>query len=164
MAQTKAKPKKTTGSKARQTAKKPAAKSKAKTAGAKRKSTTAKPAASKPTSSSNGAKASSNGHSSKAMLPLLAGGAALAGTVGGVLIGASNSGKKVLGVSLPQPKRMQVKLKSSDLTKAAKEVGRFGENVGELTAELKRAREGLVGDGKHASPIEVLLRGLSARR
>ncbi|HZO06165.1 MAG TPA: hypothetical protein VFB52_07235 [Solirubrobacterales bacterium] len=158
------KTKKASGSKAKPAAKKAAAKRKRTTpkrATPRRKASSAKPAA-----TSNGAahKPSANGHSSKAAIPLLAGGAVLAGTIGGVLIGASNSGKKVLGVSLPQPKRMQVKLKSSDLASAAKQVGRFGENVGELTAELKRAREGLVGDGKHDSPIEVLLRGLSARR
>jgi hypothetical protein len=97
----------------------------------------------------------------KARVPLLAGGAALVGTVGGVMIGATRSGGKVLGVNLPHPKR--VKIDSSDLAKAAKEVGRFGENVGELTAELKRTREGLA-DGAHGSPIEVLLRGLTNRR
>jgi hypothetical protein len=93
----------------------------------------------------------------------LAGGAAVAGTVGGIMLGASRSGDKVLGVKLPKPKR--VKLRSRDLSKAAKEVGRFGENVGELTTELKRAREGLAnGEGKQSSPIEVLLSGLTSRR
>ena len=100
---------------------------------------------------------------SKARVPLLAGGAALAGTVGGVVLGATRSGGKVLGVKLPEPKR--VKIRSKDLAKAAKEVGRFGENVGDLTTELKRAREGLAnGDGGHNSPIEVLLKGLTHRR
>jgi hypothetical protein len=99
----------------------------------------------------------------KAKIPLLAGGAAVVGTVGGIAIGASRSGDKVLGVKLPKPKR--VKLRSKDLSRVAKEVGRFGENVGELTAELKHAREGLAnGEGKHNSPIEVLLNGLTSRR
>jgi hypothetical protein len=104
------------------------------------------------------------GHAvSKAKIPLLAGGAAVAGTVGGLVLGASRSGDKVLGVKLPRSKR--VKLRSRDLSKAAKEVGRFGENVGELTTELKRAREGLAnGEGKQSSPIEVLLSGLTSRR
>lgn len=103
------------------------------------------------------------GHAiSKAKLPLLAGGAAVAGTVGGLVLGASRSGDKVLGVKLPRSKR--VKLRSRDFSKAAKEVGRFGENVGELTTELKRAREGLAnGDGKQSSPIEVLLSSLTSR-
>ena len=40
------------------------------------------------------------GHAvSKAKIPLLAGGAAVAGTVGGLVLGASRSGDKVLGVS-----------------------------------------------------------------
>jgi hypothetical protein len=99
----------------------------------------------------------------KARIPLLAGGAAVAGTVGGLVLGASRSGDKVLGIKLPKSKR--VKLRSRDLSKAAKEVGRFGENVGELTTELKRAREGLAnGEGKQSSPIEVLLSGLTSRR
>jgi hypothetical protein len=99
----------------------------------------------------------------KARIPLLAGGAALAGTIGGVVLGASRSGGKVLGVKLPAPKR--VSIRSKDLAKAAKEIGRFGENVGDLTSELKSAREGLAnGDGKHNSPIEVLLKGLTNRR
>jgi hypothetical protein len=103
------------------------------------------------------------GHAvSKAKIPLLAGGAAVAGTVGGLVLGASRSGDKVLGIKLPKSKR--VKLRSRDFSKAAKEVGRFGENVGELTTELRRAREGLAsGDGKQSSPIEVLLSGLTSR-
>jgi hypothetical protein len=104
------------------------------------------------------------GHAvSKARIPLLAGGAAVVGTVGGIALGASRSGDKMLGVKLPKPKR--VKLRSKDLSRVAKEVGRFGENVGELTSELKHAREGLAnGEGKHNSPIEVLLNGLTSRR
>lgn len=98
----------------------------------------------------------------KAKIPLLAGGAAVAGTVGGLVLGASRSGDKVLGVKLPRSKR--VRLRSRDFSKAAKEVGRFGENVGELTTELRRAREGLAsGDGKQSSPIEVLLSSLTSR-
>lgn len=99
----------------------------------------------------------------KAKFPLLAGGAALAGTVGGVVIGSTHSGGKVLGINLPKPKR--AKVRSKDLAKAAKEVGRFGENVGELTAEFRRVREGLAGgDSKQNSPLEILLKGLTARR
>lgn len=103
------------------------------------------------------------GHAvSKARIPLLAGGAAVAGTVGGLVLGASRSGDKVLGIKLPRSKR--VKLRSRDFSKAAREVGRFGENVGELTTELRRAREGLAnGDGKQSSPIEVLLSSLTSR-
>jgi len=99
----------------------------------------------------------------KARFPLIAGGAALAGTVGGVVLGATRSGGKVLGVKLPESKR--VRIRSKDLAKAAREVGRFGENMGDLTTEIKRAREGLAnGDAKQNSPVEVLLRGLTHRR
>lgn len=99
----------------------------------------------------------------KARFPLIAGGAALAGTVGGVVLGATRSGGKVLGVKLPESKR--VRIRSKDLAKAAREVGRFGENMGDLTTEIRRAREGLAnGDAKQNSPVEVLLRGLTHRR
>lgn len=100
---------------------------------------------------------------SKAKIPLLAGGAALAGTVGGVVIGSTHSGDKVLGISLP--KRKRVRVRSKDLAKAAKEVGRFGDNVGELGAELRRVRQGLASDNERQnSPLEVLLKGLTTRR
>jgi hypothetical protein len=99
---------------------------------------------------------------SKAKIPLLAG-AALAGTVGGVVIGSTHSGGKVLGISLPTRKR--ARLSSQDLAKAAKEVGRFGDNIGELGAELRRVRHGLASDDEREnSPLEVLLKGLTTRR
>ena len=100
---------------------------------------------------------------SKAKVPLLAGGAALVGTLGGVVIGSTHAGDKVLGVSLP--KRKRVRLSSKDLARAAKEVGRFGDNVGELGAELRQVRQGLASnDEKRNSPLEVLLKGLTTRR
>jgi hypothetical protein len=101
------------------------------------------------------------GAASKAKVPLLAGGAVLVGAASGVAFGASRSGSKLLGVKLPEPKR--VKIRSKDLAKAAKEVGHFGEQIGELTTELKSFREGAANGGAN-SPIEVLLRGLTARR
>lgn len=100
---------------------------------------------------------------SKAKVPLLAGGVALVGTVGGVVIGSTHSGDKVLGVNLP--KRKRVRISSKDLATAAKEVGRFGDNVGELGAELRRVRQGLAShDERRNSPLEVLLKGLTSRR
>lgn len=100
---------------------------------------------------------------SKAKIPLLAGGAALVGTVGGVVLGSTRSGEKVLGISLP--KRKRVRISSKDLAKAAKGVGRFGDNVGELGSELKRVRQGLASDDERRnSPLEVLLKGLTTRR
>src|SRR3954453_15132816 len=46
---------------------------------------------------------------SKAKVPLMAGGAAVAGTVGGVVLGESRSGEKVLGVKLPKRKRLKIR-------------------------------------------------------
>lgn len=138
MAQTKTKPKKRSAPKRAKTSSKP-------------KASQAKAASPKPSSSRNGA-SSSNGASpaksvanvvGKAKLPLVAGGAAIAGAAGGLALAASKQSKK------------------SRLTRAAKEVGNFGAHVGELATELQRARES--GDDKHRSPIEVVLRGLTAR-
>jgi hypothetical protein len=98
---------------------------------------------------------------SKAKLPLLAGSAALLGAAGGLALGASRSGSKVLGIRMPASKR--VKIRSSDLARAAKDVGHFGDRVGELTTEIRRVRQG-VADGAADSPIEVLLRGLTKSR
>ena len=56
-----------------------------------------------------------------------------------------------------------MKIRSKDLATAAKEVGHFGERVGDLANELRSFREG-AANGSANSPIEVLLRGLTARR
>lgn len=102
------------------------------------------------------------GHAaSKAKVPLLAGSAALIGAAGGIVFGATRSGGKVLGLRMPASKR--VKIRSSDLAKAAKDVGHFGDRVGELTSEIRRVREG-IANGDKGSPIEVLLRGLTKPR
>jgi hypothetical protein len=58
-------------------------------------------------------------------------------------------------------RRPMMKVKSSDLKHAAKEVGNFGTQVGRLANELQSARE---ENGKQRSPIEVVLDGLTARR
>jgi hypothetical protein len=102
---------------------------------------------------------------SKAKTPLLAGGAALAGAAGGMAVGAMrsrHSNRKLLGVKMPQPKR--VKLRSRDVARAAKEVGSFGQHVGELATELRHVREENGNGAKHRSPVEVVLDGLTARR
>jgi len=115
-----------------------------------------------------GAKPSPNGTASngkvtdgRSALPLVAGGAALVGAAGGIALGAAKSGSKILGVRLPQPKRVQIR--SKDLSKAAKRVGSFGDQVGELTSELRGIRHDL-GDEKGNSPLEILLKGLTERR
>jgi hypothetical protein len=56
-----------------------------------------------------------------------------------------------------------VKVKSRDLAKVAKEVGSFGAQMGKVASELQNARMEANG-GKHRSPVEVVLEGLTARR
>jgi len=143
---------------------KPSSKSKTTKPKAAKKAAKPKSVASK-SQSSNGAR--SNGSSSglgkvasKAKLPLVAGGAAVAGAAGGLALASSKQAKKSrLGSALMRKPR--IKVDSGDLAKAAKEVGNFSAQVGELANELQRARES--GDGKSRSPIEVVLRGLTAR-
>jgi hypothetical protein len=81
---------------------------------------------------------------SKAKIPLIAGGAALAGAAGGLLVGTR------------QARRHQGR-------RALREVGSFGAQMGRLASELQQAREGSNGE-THRSPIEVVLEGLTARR
>ncbi|MGN6587836.1 MAG: hypothetical protein ACTHKT_10275 [Solirubrobacterales bacterium] len=95
-------------------------------------------------------------------MPLVAGGAAIAGAAGGMALAASKKGQKS-GLAKAVARRPKIKLNSGDLAKAAKEVGNFSAQVGELANELQRARESADGK-KHRSPIEVVLQGLTARR
>lgn len=91
---------------------------------------------------------------SKAKVPLMAGGAALAGAAGGIALGTHQAHRKngLGGVS------------SKDLAKAAKKVGNVGAQVGEVALEVRRAREATNGNGHaHRSPIEVVLQGLTSR-
>jgi hypothetical protein len=82
---------------------------------------------------------------SKAKLPLLAGGAALAGVAGGAALGARQARRHPHGFA-----------------KAAKGVGALGVQAGHLASELQRNREST--NGQHRSPLEVVLEGLTARR
>jgi hypothetical protein len=97
----------------------------------------------------------------KAKVPLLAGGAALAGAAGGLALGARQA-RRGKGLGKAIARRPQVKVKSKDLASAAKDVGTFGAQLGHLANELQQARES--GNGKHRSPLEVVLEGLTARR
>lgn len=143
MAQTKTKPKKRSAPKSAKSS------SKKRKPNATKKATKAKASAPK-SPSSNGAHANGSGSGlgkviSKAKLPLVAGGAAVAGAAGGLALASSKQARK------------------SRLGKAAREVGNFGAQVGGLATELQRARES--ADGKrHRSPVEVVLQGLTARR
>lgn len=99
----------------------------------------------------------------KARTPLLAGGAAIAGVAGGIALGTRQTRRSKLLQRRPKVKiGPKVKIDSHDLAKAAKEVGQFGADVGQLASELRRNRE--VADGaKRRSPIEVVLQGLTSR-
>lgn len=100
--------------------------------------------------------ASKVGHAaSKAKVPLMAGGAALAGVAGGLAFGNRQTHRHngIAGVN------------SKDLAKAAKKAGGAGLRVGELALEGRRAREARNGNGgAHRSPVEVVLQGLTSRR
>lgn len=96
----------------------------------------------------------------KAKLPLVAGGAAIAGVAGGMALGAMRRGHRGgIGAALHKPK---IKVDSGDVARVAKEVGSFSTQVGALAGELQRNREA-AGNGKHRSPIEVALQGLTSR-
>ncbi len=97
----------------------------------------------------------------KAKVPLLAGGAALAGAAGGLALGARQA-RRGNGIARAIQRRPQMKVRSKDLASAAKDVGTFGAQLGHLANELQQARES--GNGKHRSPVEVVLEGLTARR
>jgi hypothetical protein len=164
MAQTKTKSR----SKSSSSKSKPAKSKSTKPKSSKAKGPKAKASASKGSSGAKpSAKGSSNGAgpqgiASKAKLPLVAGGAALAGAAGGIALAATKQARKS-GVAKALARRPKVKIKAGDMAKAAKEVGNFSAQMGELTMELRRARES--GNGKkHRSPIEVVLQGLTARR
>ena len=102
--------------------------------------------------------------SKKAKVPALAAGAGLAGLAGGVALASRNSRNRVLGIAMPTKGGAQAV--SKNLANAAKDVGRFGEGMGSLAAELRRVREGIAeSDGeRRRSPIEVVLHGLTSRR
>lgn len=93
----------------------------------------------------------------KAKTPLIAGGAAVAGAAGGLALGARAAHKSK---ALRRPK---VKIRSQDLARAARDVGQFGMDVGQLAGELRKNREAANGT-KHRSPIEVVLDGLTHRK
>lgn len=90
---------------------------------------------------------------SKAKVPLMAGGAAMAGAAGGIALGAHRAHRRNgLG-----------KIDSKDLARAARKAGDVGAQVGEIALEVRRARQHTNGDGRRRSPIEVVLQGLTSR-
>ncbi len=97
----------------------------------------------------------------KVKWPAVAGGAALAGLAGGVALGAKrHSGHKVLGMRVGSGSGKA----GRNLAEAGRNVGRFSENVGQFAAEVRKTREAIENGSKHSSPIEMVLRALTARR
>lgn len=99
-------------------------------------------------------------------MPLVAGGAAIAGAGGAMALAASKGGSKkgMKSLKAAMPRKPKVKIKSKDLMKAAKEVGKVSAQVGEIASGIERAQASSNGNGKHRSPVEVVLQGLTARR
>jgi hypothetical protein len=104
---------------------------------------------------------------SKAKVPLVAGGAAIAGAGGAMALAAASKGGRKKGIKslkAAMPGKPKVKINSKDLAKAAKQVGKVSAQVGEIADGIQRAQDSSNGDGKHRSPVEVVLQGLTARR
>ena len=107
---------------------------------------------------------------SKAKGPALAGGAAIAGLVGGMTIASRGGRRRVLGLPVPGTRRPLIEVKrptrvktTRDLMKAAGHMGNAGRQMAELATEVRLARQE-IGNGRRRSPVEVVLDGLTARR
>jgi len=185
MAQTKTKPKKRSAPKSAKSSSKPKASKARKSTSSKSRSSSNGASASKAGKARNGSsgkssnveavrnavgdvggKAKSAGKTvgkaaSKAKVPLVAGGAAIAGAAGGMALSASKKGRKN-GLAKAMSRRPKIKVDSKDVAKAAKGVGHFSAQVSEIAGGLESAASGR--NGKHRSPIEVVLQGLTARR
>lgn len=111
--------------------------------------------------SSAGKKTAPGSLASKLKTPAIASGAAVAGLVGGLALSRGGSRPKVLGKRLPSSLGAQAT--SQNLADAAKQIGSFGERIGELANEVRLVREG-VAHSQRRSPVEVVLEGLTSRR
>jgi hypothetical protein len=112
-----------------------------------------------------GSAASDAGHAvgsaaNAAKVPAVAGGAALAGLVGGMAI-ARGGRRRVLGVPVPGTRRPLVKINGRG--SGTKQLMKTGRQMAELAVEVRQARQQLATERKR-SPIEVVLEGLTARR
>jgi hypothetical protein len=104
------------------------------------------------------------GAASKAKFPAAAGGAALAGLVGGMAIAARGGGRRrVLGVPVPGTRRPLVKINTPRRKAGTKDLVKAGSQMAELAAEVRLARQQLDSKGRRRSPIEVVLQGLTSR-
>jgi hypothetical protein len=95
-----------------------------------------------------------------AKVPAVAGGAALAGLVGGMAL-ARGGRRRVLGVPVPGTRRPLVKINGRG--SSTKQLMKTGRQMAELAVEVRQARQQLATD-RRRSPIEVVLDGLTARR
>lgn len=89
----------------------------------------------------------------KAKLPLIAGGAAVAGVAGAVLASRSGGKRKVLGVKVPKRSKRHLSLPSKNglkpdarkvtrsVTKAAKSADRFGQGVSRIASSVQQVGE-----------------------
>ena len=98
----------------------------------------------------------------KARTPAIIGSAALAGLVGGWALARNGGSRRVLGVKLPGPVAPG-SAATQNVAEAARQVGLFGERVGELAHEVRLVREGIAHSHRR-SPVEVVLEGLTTRR
>jgi hypothetical protein len=150
MAQTKTKPK----SKAKAPSKRPSnsrrpssSRNRASSSRSNSKSSSSKPAPVVTMSKATDKATNAVGNAAKkATVPLVASGAAIVGAAGGMALGARQARRN----------------NRHNLAKAAKGVGTLGTQMGRLASEIHQARES--GNGKHRSPVEVVLEGLTARR
>jgi hypothetical protein len=114
--------------------------------------------ASSPAAAKNGAQNATNGVANgiapivqKAKLPLLAGGAAVAGVAGAVVASRSGGKRKVLGVPVPKRSKLSLPKKNglkSDARKAAgavadvaKRADDFGQGVSRIASSVKQVSE-----------------------
>ena len=104
-------------------------------------------------SAENGAQSTTNGIApilEKAKIPLLAGGAAVAGVTGAILASRSGGKRKVLGVPVPKPKRSKLSLpkKKPDARKVtgavvdiAKRADTIGQGVSRIASSVRQVGE-----------------------
>ena len=152
--QAKAKPKakKSSSSKSKSSKSKSSSKAKAKSQDNGSKASKAPSAASSDSASSNGASSGVGPIVQKAKLPLLAGGAAVAGVAGAVLAASRTGGKrKVLGVSVPKHSKLSLPKKNgiksdahkvaSAVADAAKRADTFGQSVSKIASSVQKVGE-----------------------
>jgi hypothetical protein len=89
----------------------------------------------------------------KAKVPLIAGGAAVAGVAGAVLASRSERKRKVLGVTVPKRSKLHLSLPKKNgfksdarkatrsVTKAAQSADRFGKGVSRIAASVQQVGE-----------------------